>query len=79
MNLRKKNNPLVRSVVQRMPREITGSQTTEPNQSKMSVTKKKMDEVYPNFSLKTTSEKYPLHDKNVSISYESDDDGVVAT
>ena len=33
---------------------------------------------YPTFSLKTTSEKHWLHNKNLSLSYESDDNIVVA-
>ena len=75
---RRKHNPLVRSVVQRMPRGITGIQTTEPNQAKMSATKRKMDEVYRNFSLKKTSDKNQLNNKSLSLSCESDDDGTVA-
>ena len=45
----------------------------------MSATKRKMDEVHPTFSLKTTSEKQQFHNKSLSLSYESDDDGTVAT
>ena len=40
---------------------------------------KEMDETCPTFNLKNTSEKHHLHDKNVSISYEYDDDGTTAT
>ena len=45
----------------------------------MPVPKRKMDEVYPTFSLKMTSEKHQLNNKNLSLSCESDDDGTVAT
>ena len=56
-----------------------GSALTESNQAKKSLTKRKMDKVCITFNLKTTSEKHQLHDENVSIIYESDDDGTAAT
>ena len=37
-----------------------------------------MYEVHPSFSLKTTSEKHQSHNKDLSLSYESDDEGTVA-
>ena len=60
-----RHDPLVHIVVQKVPREVTGSALAEPNQAKKSSTKRKLDEACPTFNLKTTLEKHQLHEKCV--------------
>ena len=55
------------------------SKTQKIEASKVVASERKMDDVHPRFSLKTTAEKFKMNKKNHFVSYEPEEDAVAST